>query len=170
MTRRQRLRRVAILCCHCLRNLAYFKAWQQDGENVRTEQFWITTNNNFLDIAVLEWCKLFGDLKGKHHWGKVISDGDEFFDGLLAKVVLTKQMFDDYIKEMRTYRDEFIAHLDDEERMQIPNLVPATKSAVYLYEYLIAHEDEDGAFHDAHPSASAYYRQFLTKGKAIYAA
>jgi hypothetical protein len=42
------------------------------------DQFWVIINGNFLDIAVLEWCKLFGDTRGKHYFGKVISDVPAF--------------------------------------------------------------------------------------------
>jgi hypothetical protein len=66
----KRLRRVGILCCHFAMNYGYYKAgWEQSDFTVK-DQFWISLNNNFIDISVLEWCKLFGDYKGKHHWKK----------------------------------------------------------------------------------------------------
>jgi hypothetical protein len=35
-------------------------------------ELWATLNSNFLDIAVLEWCKLFTDAKAYHNWRKVL--------------------------------------------------------------------------------------------------
>jgi hypothetical protein len=169
MTRRQRLRRVAILCCHCLRNLAFYRAWHQAGRPRSAEQFWVTANGNFLDIAVLEWCKLFADVRGKHHWAKVVSDVAVFKVGLLQHLAITDTVLDGYIIEMRTYRDKFIAHLDDELQMQIPHLTVARKSAVYLYGYLHTNEDDDNTFPDAPTDIAAFYRRFLAEARVIYA-
>ena len=115
MTSRQRLRRVGTLCCHCLRNLAFYMAGWRDGALKIKGQFWVNANGNFLDIAVLEWCKLFADTSGKHFWRKIISDSDGFWEGLLRELGLSEAQFDDYVTQMRTYRDKFVAHLDSEE-------------------------------------------------------
>src|ERR1035437_6199957 len=114
MTRSQHLRRVAILCCHCLSNLAFYKA---NGKSKLKGQFWLGANGNFLDIAVLEWCKLFADTRGKHFWRKAISADVSFQEGLLAELGLTETEFEDYVNQVRAYRDKFIAHLDSEEVM-----------------------------------------------------
>ncbi|MFL9998747.1 hypothetical protein PQR34_45335, partial [Paraburkholderia sediminicola] len=89
MTRRQRLRRAGILCCHFLRNLAFYKAGWKKGEPIRAGQFWINANGNFLDICVLEWCKLFADKKAKQGWRRVVSDPITFYAGLLESLGLT---------------------------------------------------------------------------------
>ena len=69
MERNKRLRRVGILCCHFARNYAYYNAgWSSKGLKVK-DQFWVSLNSNFIDISVIEWCKLFGDYKDKHHFG-----------------------------------------------------------------------------------------------------
>ena len=168
MTRRQRLRRVGILCCHCLRNLAFYKAGWQNGCLIFSDQFWVNVNGNFLDICVLEWCKLFGDSCGKHYWQKVISDPATFFNGLLQELRMTETEFNSYLTEMRTYRDKFVAHLDLEEVMHIPKLAVTQKSVCYLYDYLLAHEDEGNFFVDAPTKASAFYERFAKEGKTVY--
>lgn len=170
MTRRQRIRRVAILCCHCLRNLAFYNPGWRDGALLFKEQFWVTANGNFLDICVLEWCKLFADPRGKHYWGKVIADSAAFFDVLLKALGMTRHQLEAYVKEMRTYRDTFVAHLDSEEQMQIPKLHVARQSAAYLYDYLRANEDEGDFFIDAPDTASTLYTRFMNEGKLIYEA
>lgn len=50
MERVTKLRRVALLCCHFVRNYAYYKA--SEGGEISNE-FWKTIHSNFLDIAVL---------------------------------------------------------------------------------------------------------------------
>ena len=166
MTRRERIRRVGILCCHCLRNLAFYMAGWRDGNFISKEpsQFWITVNGNFIEICVLEWCKLFGLKDDEHYWEKVITDRASFFDGLMKLLEITNDEFEAYVKEMRSYRDKFIAHLDSENTMNIPVLLIAQQSASYLYHYLLAHEDEGNFFPDAPVRASSFYNRFLKEG------
>jgi hypothetical protein len=168
MTRRQLLRRTGILCCHFLRNLAFYKAGWEKGKLVTNNQFFVNANGNFLDICVLEWCKLFGDKQAKHHWRKVVTNQDVFFTGLLQSLKLTEVELESYIETMRTYRDKFVAHLDTEEVMYPPKLRTARKSVSYLYEYLLAHEEVDACFHDAPQKASRFYEYFLRFGRKGY--
>jgi hypothetical protein len=168
MTRRQRLRRVGILCCHFLRNLAFYKSGWRKGKLIFKDQFWVNANGNFIDICVLEWCKLFGEKRGQHYWRKVVTDQTAFFAELLRAVGQTEAEFDAYIEEMRTYRDKFVAHLDSAEVMNIPTLRTARKSVSFLYGYLLANEEEDNCFHDAPPEASRFYRLFYSQGRKVY--
>lgn len=168
MTRRQRLRRSAILCCHFLRNLAFYKAGWRNGELIFQDQFWVNANGNFLDICVLEWCKLFGEKRGEHNWRRVVTDQTKFFAELLRAVRKTEVEFDAYSVEIRTYRDKFVAHLDSEEVMNIPKLRVARKSIAFLYAYLLANEEEENCFHDAPPKAWRFYKQFASQGRSVY--
>lgn len=170
MTRKQRLRRVALLCCHFLRNLAYYQAGWHEKALVYDDEFWKTANGNFLDICVLEWCKLFGDVHEKQYWGKVIIDTPQFFEGLLDEIGLSQGELETYVEEMREYRDKFVAHLDSDLVMDIPKLSFAQKSASYLYDYLLANEDEGDFFHGLPDRASSYYAQSLKEGKLVYKA
>lgn len=167
MTHRDHLRRVGILCCHCLRNLAFYLSWSEAGMSSMDKQFWITGHNNFLDITVLEWCKLF-DARGKNHYSTVVADPVQFKLELLAKLALTDTAFADYIKQMRTYRDKFVAHLDELNTFHVPTLDIAKKSAVFLYEYLFAQETENDTFHDAPKSAAEFFNEYLTEGAQVY--
>jgi hypothetical protein len=170
MNRRDRLRRTGILCLHCLRNLAYLRAAHDARHQWAAQQFWQTAHNNFLDIGVLEWCKLFGDNKAKHHWRKVVTDQDVFLQRMLDHLRLTTEMFSAYIAEMRTYRDKFVAHLDEENRMNIPNMAPATKSAQFLYRWLLENEDDCNAFSDAPANPVAFFRDHFSQARDTYGA
>ncbi len=170
MNRRARLRRTGLLCLHCLRNLAFLRAAHDARQRWAAQQFWVTAHNNFLDIAVLEWCKVFGDRRAKHDWRKVVTDQELFFTSLLDHLQLTDGLFEEYINEMRTYRDKFIAHLDEEDRMNIPNMAPATKSAQFLYRWLIEKEDNCNAFWDAPLNPVTYFRAFMSQARSTYAA
>jgi hypothetical protein len=81
LTRRERLRRVVILCCQFIRNLAYYRVGGQYPTGWKapplqpTASFWRIVNGNFIDACVLEWCKLLGDTKGQHCWDRISNPG-----------------------------------------------------------------------------------------------
>ena len=168
MIRRQRLRRVGKLCCHFLRNLAFYEAGWRNGELIFKDQFWVNANSNFIDVCVLEWCKLFGEKRGQQNWRKVVTDQKMFLSRLLHEVDQTEVEFESYVEEIRTYRDKFVAHLDSEEVMNIPKLSVARKGVSYLYDYLLANEEEDNCFHDAPQNASLLYEQYFSLGNMVY--
>ncbi|WP_424318912.1 hypothetical protein [Candidatus Methylomirabilis sp.] len=59
--------------------MAFYRAGWRERKPIFEGQFLVNANGNFLDICVLEWCKLFGDSRAQHHWKKVTSDPDKFF-------------------------------------------------------------------------------------------
>lgn len=67
---------------------------------------------------------------------------------------------------MKSYRDKFLAHLDDENIMSIPHLDKAEKSIIHLYRYLLTHEEEENCFSDA-PSIEEYFCNSSSEAKAI---
>jgi len=170
MHRRTRLRRTGILCLHFLRNAAYYRAWNAAPVARRREQFWRTINGNFIDTCMLEWCKLFGDLKAQHHWSKSVSDSGNFLSGLRAATGLDETAFEAYRLEVRTYRDKFVAHLDELNQIDFPHLQPGIESVRYLYDYLVSEEDDADAFPDAPRNANAEYQEHLREGRATHRA
>jgi hypothetical protein len=135
LTREERIRRVVILCREFMRNLAHRRGAAEAPQGWRSvggplilpdASFWITSSNNALDMCVLEFCKLFVERKRteNHHWRKVVTDHYAFRDGLLRALKLNEAEYLAYLQIMKDYRDQFIAHLDDERTMHPPNLRP----------------------------------------------
>jgi len=112
MTKRDRIRCTALLCCHCVRNVAYYRAGWRNGELLTNIDFWVNANGNFLDVAVLEWCKVFVEKDGRHHWKKVIPDPNDFLVNMLAAAEITEETFNEERRCLRKYRNKFVAHLD----------------------------------------------------------
>ena len=168
MTRVQRLRRVVLLCCHFGRNLAYYRAGWLGGSLVRDSDFWKTVNGNFLDLAVLEWCKLLGDEKANHYWRKIVSAPSKFEAGLLACLDLTVNNLKAYRIEMRSYRDRFVAHLDLDFTMHIPNLHVAKAAVEYYHSHVVEHELGPGDLTGLPTSFSDYYHQCSSEGARVY--
>ena len=129
----QRSRRVGILCCHFVRNFAYYEAGFEDGKIKSEDQFVVSLNGNFLDISVLEWCKLFGDHNDKHHWKKIMSCDPTFKKRMLDELKISQEDFDLTYKSFREYRDKFIAHLDSDEIMKIPEVSKGLNMVFFYY-------------------------------------
>jgi hypothetical protein len=141
----ERRRRIALLCCNFMRNLAFHRAGCQDEvrEYFRNPhhpqgEFWIQGHGNCLDTSVLDWCKLFTDYDGEHHWHRVVDDNDDRarFKRDLFTALGKGAEFNQTIKKVKRYRDEFVAHLDDKPEMDLPDLEVARQATVFLYERL----------------------------------
>lgn len=150
LSKRDRLRRVIILCSSFIRNLAYYRAGQAQevssllDENSQNVSFWRQANSNYIDICVLEWCKLFVEANGRHNWRRVISDQTGFEAGLLSHLGINADAFKNQREETRHYRNKFVAHLDEGSTMNIPRLDIALESVRYLHGHLISKETMPG--------------------------
>lgn len=177
MPRKDRLRRVAKLCLSFARNLAYYRVAQRPDyasilDQPKVGSFWTVANGNFIDVCVLEWCKLLGDPKGKHNWYNIVSDPNSFQSQLLGHLGITEAEFDEEIEKMRRYRDKFLAHLDSDYVMDIPTLDIAKKSVWFYYAHVVNHEaqpgdlaglvyDLDTGYAECEAEAAGVYRQAL---------
>jgi hypothetical protein len=135
LTRRERLRRVALLCCEFMRNHAYYQTGFP-GEPREPREFWLTVNGNFLDQCVLVWGKLIGDRKAQHHWANIVSDPGKFRREMLRHLKFDAEAFKKYRDSVHAYRDKFVAHLDAEREMRFPHLDPAKLSVEFYYAYI----------------------------------
>lgn len=134
MDRIVRLRRVGLLCCHFSQNCSYYRAgWVDKNTSKAKSPFWATVQSNFLDIAVLEWLKLFGNYSDHHHWKNIVADPGSFKENMLQHCNLTSEEFANYHKDIKSYRDKFVAHLDSESTMYPPNLTNAINTTEYYY-------------------------------------
>lgn len=168
MNRRTRLRRTGILCIGCLRNAAYYRAFNAAPVARRRQEFWRALNGNFIDTCLMDWCKLFGDAHAKHHWSKSVSDPENFLSGLHAQLRMNEAEFEAFRIQVRAYRDKFLAHLDAQNSTEIPRIQPAIDSVRFLYDYLVTHEDDQDAFHDAPAHANAEYQRYFREGREAH--
>jgi hypothetical protein len=162
LTRRERLRRVTLLCCHFMRNLAYYRVSHPGEPRSPNRDFWVTVDGNFLDQCVLEWCKLLADERAQHHWMAVTSGADRFKNELLACLRLDATAFQDYRNEMREYRDKFVAHLDQLRVMQVPRLETAKASVEFYHAYVVDNEAQAGDLYGL-PNTAALLREYYDR-------
>jgi hypothetical protein len=167
VTRRDRLRRVVLLCAHFSRNLAYYRAGH-DRLTRASPSFWITIDGNFLDMAVMEWCKLFGDRNGKHFWAKVVTDPSRFETELLSHLGISHLELEGYVNKMRNYRNKFLAHLDDRLVMEIPFLDRARGAVNFYHHYIVQHEATDPDLVGMPTDLADYYDHCFAEAMSIY--
>jgi hypothetical protein len=80
---------------------------------------------------------VFADRKqGKHHWRRVVDNPDRFETDLRTRLGVTPTEFDEVVEKITHYRDKFVAHLDDERAMILPQLEVARKAVLFLDERL----------------------------------
>jgi len=151
LDRRDRLRRAVILCQNFTRNIAFYRAgWAPSALPLLHPKhdhaaFWRQTNGNFLDICVLEWCKLLGDKKAKHHWTKLVFDPVSFEAAMYKHIGIDADAFALKVQEIRRYRDTFVAHLDSDLVAHIPLLDgPAETALRFYHEHLVTNEARAG--------------------------
>jgi hypothetical protein len=182
LTRPERLRRVVVLCESFTRNLAYFRVGHDYVSRLSDAHphvsFWVQVTNNFLDICVLEWCKLFGERDrkqygwGQHGWRAIVGNHDSFEEGLLTDLNITEEQFCDLAGRVRNYRDKFVAHLDSSLVMMPPILDNALKSLRFYHKHVVEQEAAGGV--DLRNRAnttvkmSDYYRQCIAEATEIY--
>lgn len=170
MTREQRLRRALLICCHFARNMAYYRATYEHRRPVRQSEFWTSVNGNFIDIAVLEWCKLFGDPKDPHFWRKIATAPSGFEQGLLSALGpgMNLEGFQYYVKTVRTYRDKFVAHLDHDLLANVPSLDDSWLAVQFYHGYILERESKEFSFAGLPQDIGAYYSAKLQEARQEY--
>ncbi len=139
MTRRKELTAHLFRLVHLARSTEMKRALTEVDPKPHLN-FWRLIHGNQLDIAVLEWCKVFGSDGEATHWKKIVppASHDQFRDSLFAAVGVTAEEWVAYWNEMKTYRDNQVAHhIELNTDSNYPVLDLALKSSFFYYSYLI---------------------------------
>jgi hypothetical protein len=126
-----------------VRNILLKRALHAADPNPRLN-FWRIQYGNLMDMAVIDWCKLFGSDDTERqpiHWKNIADDQDIFRSALLKALAMTHEDWEAYWQDMKKYRDFTAAH-HDPRRAEIatyPVLDKALDSAFFYFEY-IQHE------------------------------
>jgi len=100
--------------------------------------FWRFIYGGMLDIAVIEWCKVFGTDDQPTHWKNYVTDQNAFRKELLSFLAITQDQWSQYWQHMIDYRNSHAAHhLGLKEGDTYPALDLALKSCFYYYSKLI---------------------------------
>jgi hypothetical protein len=119
------------------RNVAHHRSLEPFKDDFN-QNYWILVFNNFLDVAVLEWCKAFGSRGEATHWSKHVADQEAFRVGLLQKLAISEEEWRVYWESIKTYRDELVAHHESASKItHYPEFGYALQACFYYYEILI---------------------------------
>jgi hypothetical protein len=161
----ERRRRAELLCCDTLLNIVYFRVgFEMHGQS--NDPVLISILTNFMHMAYLDWCKLFGDAGGiqrkrmqQHSWRRIVRNASEFEVGLLETLSIGREQFEVLRLAVRTHRDTFVAHRDNSSSFVLPQLEHLKVSAAYYLDHL----------HPAvQPLAELYCRQRKIEAVAFY--
>jgi hypothetical protein len=171
LTGQERLRRVVLLCMACSRNIAYYRAGWNGTIAWFSGELQVTANSNFIDIAILEWCKLFGDTSEEHHWSRILNDIDKrraFKIGMLAEIGCTRAEWNTFEEEMVCYRNIWAAHVDSKRDFDPPKLDKAIASVSFYHKFLIDRENDGRTYGTLPPDPIAYHQYAYEEGLRFY--
>jgi len=157
----------------CARNIRLKRVLHAVEDDSRLN-FWCLIKGNCMDVAVIEWCKLFGSHTEQIlHWKNIIPNEyhDEFRRGLYSKLNINKEEYDEYWRILKEYRDKYTAHYDDEfnksSKSQHPDLDQALLATYYYYDQLwklLKGHDESGRYP---ADIEEYFDRFITQTKEV---
>lgn len=107
--------------------------------------FWKLLYGVLLDVAVLEWCKVFGADSEPTHWKSIVPDHDAFRQDLLEHLEVSEEVWREYWQGMKAYRDSQVAHnFTNPEVTHYPSLDLALRSSYFYFDLVIAQLRELG--------------------------
>ena len=149
-----------------IRNVHIKRAIDKDGP--MELNFWRVTSGSLLDMAVVEWCKLFGSDNEEHqpvHWKNSIPTKDhDAFRAELYALAGSKSAWHAYWKQVKEYRNKLSAHLDlrHPRPENNPGFDLGLASASLYYDWLMKMGEPLGLA-KGYPKDVGKYRDFFAK-------
>ncbi len=143
-----------------IRNAAAFRSlWKQKG--ALEQNYWKLVLSNFFDMAILNWCKVFGADGEETHWKKIVHDHTSFRTALQQRAGISKSKWETYWKEMTEFRSTQISHCKQPPNLtNYPVLDIAIETSCYYYEWLVR-ELKSLGYADYDNNLQDYYSRFL---------
>lgn len=101
--------------------------------------FWRFINGGMLDLAIIEWCKIFGTDDQDTHWKKQVPEAEHerFRKGMFSYIKISEKEWAKRWKHFTHYRNNFAAHNSTAVAGgKYPELDVVLKSSFYYYSYL----------------------------------
>ena len=138
MNRETILRRVAFKCVDCARQLFHHEAFTPYAEDFKYNNYWIYCYNNSIDMAVLDWCHLFGNAEDELHWRNVISNVEDFRNDLLTFLDISFEDWEQYWNTVKDYRDKDVAHIEVRPVTNVPTMKLGITAVGFYYNSIIS--------------------------------
>ena len=101
--------------------------------------FWRFINGSMLDVAIIEWCKIFGTDDQETHWKKQVPEvkHERFRKDMLLYMKTSEKEWTSSWKHFTHYRNNYAAHNNTAVAGgKYPELDIILKSSFYYYSYL----------------------------------
>jgi hypothetical protein len=104
----------------------------------------MSININFIRVACLNWCKLFGTDREEHHWKSIIySDSHQLFRAQMLKdLEVSMEEYENIRNEILNFRNFNISH-QESYPVIIPQLSKATITSGTLYSTINISSEND---------------------------
>ncbi len=94
----------------------------------------IMIENNFFDVALLNWAHLFGNWNDSLHFKNILDDCENFKNRIKEKLSLCDRQWDDHWNLLKDFRDKRVGHFDlTIETIVVPQLDIAYKCIAEYY-------------------------------------
>jgi len=148
---------------YVIRNAANFRSLVKYKEDFK-QNYWIIICNNFFDVAILEWSKIFGTDSEPTHWKTIVKEHKAFRDGLLNCIGLDEKGWVAFWQDVNSYRNNIIAHFKKVKGLSYPSLDVIIKSSFYYYEWLQKELEEHGIIQEP-KDLENYYSRCLSQAE-----
>lgn len=119
-----------------VRNYATYTTINEKYDDLSESNFWRITYNSTLDIAVIDWCKLFGARKETTHYARCEERGIADIETQVLSVCnVTMSDYEKMHESIVDYRNKSAAHIDLKDwRLNIPYLSKAIEVTYASYD------------------------------------
>jgi hypothetical protein len=142
---------------YVIRNAANYRSLAKYKDDF-DQNYWIQISNNFFDVAVLEWCKVFGTDSEPTHCKTIVDNHASFRKGLLNCTGLDESGWSKYWQSVKDYRNNIIAHFKKIPDLQYPSLDVIINSTFYYYNWLLKELDKRGIIQEPEDLEDYYHR------------
>ena len=132
LSREKSLIRAERTCSDLAKQLALSFSTKQKSRGL-INSFWFEISRNALDLAILDWCHLFGSRKDALHWSKVLHETEHFKSHMLSHIETSEERWDEYWNQLKVYRDKDLAHIEVKNTSMIPPMDIAINSTAFYY-------------------------------------
>lgn len=141
---------------YVIRNAANYRSLVKYKDDF-DQSYWFQIFNNFFDVAILEWCKVFGTDSEPTHWKTIVNDHASFRKGLLNCIGLDESRWSKFWQEVKDYRNNNIAHFKKTPGLQYPSLDVIINSTFYYYNWLLKEMDKRGIIQEPEDLEDYYH-------------
>ncbi len=149
-----------------LRNIAAHKSLFKYKDDFN-KNYWEVIFNNFLEIAFVDWYKLFISTNDASHWSNTVINKENFRCELLKYLSLSQPAWDEYTDSLQRYRDSVQVLSEQKGHAELYPDLSSVVIACYVYYGEIIKELRALKNNDHPDDIKEYYRSCLHEATAF---